>query len=288
MNEKDFKYTYKIPVCTQQPWKQLISIDKRDEILRIIRRESIEAYGYSMDECPKRKVCFTKECLGRPLPWLSKTAKPYLEKLKLTHTIINDELYINNCTKCPIVKVCSSTCLQVNDFIRRNEEPEPKLIYQKTLEQYKNSIIDDNESSGNIASLKIPWDSIPERKANVVKKYLFQRKDFLTIAKELDLNNQARAKYEFYSALTTLSEVAIMRKFIETKGHELEDGQLSLLKSIYFDRKTLTEVAKERKISKQAVQQLLSRIINKYKIKWAIFVKKHKNKVIYNIPEILK
>jgi predicted DNA-binding protein YlxM (UPF0122 family) len=289
MDEKKFKHTYKPPACTQQPWKFLIPAEIREDTLRKIRQETVEAYGYSMDECPKRMVCFTKECIGRPLPWKSETAKPYLDKLSKTHSIKNEDLYINNCGGCPIAKTCTSSCPQVNDWIKRSESIEPKLVYQKSLEQHVDKTPQQFEDGPpTFSDLKIPWDSLPDRKASVIKKYLFQQKDFLTIANELDLNNQARAKYEFYSALTRLSEVAVMRKFIEEKDTELDQKQLDILNAIYQDGKTLTEISEQYSISKQAVQQLVSRIIDKYRIKWSIFVRKQGGKVIYNVPEILK
>ena len=89
VDEKAFKRIHKPPACTKAPWEHLVTGPNKDNILRAIRQETIAIYGQSMDECPKRKVCFTKSCIGRPLPFKSPTAKPYLDQLKLTHNIVS-------------------------------------------------------------------------------------------------------------------------------------------------------------------------------------------------------
>ena len=73
MNENSFKKRFKQAACTSQPWKYLISKDIREDTLHKIRQETMQAYGFSMDECPKKSVCLTKKCMGRNLPWLSET-----------------------------------------------------------------------------------------------------------------------------------------------------------------------------------------------------------------------
>lgn len=287
MDEKTFKKLHKPAACTVAPWDKLVVGPNRDNILREIRQETIAAYGYSMDECPKRKVCFTKQCIGRPLPWLSITAKPYLERLKITHTIANDELYITNCEGCPIAAYCNTSCSQVNDFLQRDKTDEPEMIYKESLD---NVIMEPTETADKLVGilgrgLTAPWDCLTQRRASVIKKYIYENKDFLTVAKELGLYDQAKAKYEFYAALTKLSEYAVMRKWL--KDNQNAAGS-DVLHKIYNENKTMTDVAEEMKVSKQAVQQTVSRIIKTNKITWAVFVKKQGNKVVYNVPEVLR
>lgn len=288
MNESKFKKIYKPPACTEAPWKYLIPSDQRDEVMRKIRAETIEAYGYPMDECPKRQMCLTKSCIGRPLPWKSETAKPFLEQLKTTHSINNDELFLNNCNACPIAKSCTYTCPQVNDWMKRQMPPaEPMLIYQENLENYAEDTYQEILPT-TLPKGSIPWDVLTDTRKKVVEKYIYEQKDFLTISKELDLNNQARVKYEFYSALTRLSKYAAMREAILNSQDTLDDFTYLMFKDVFFDNKTITEVAKENLISKQNLQQIIARFITKHMVKWPVFVKKKGNKLIYNVPEVLK
>lgn len=287
MNEKAFKKAYKPPACTLAPWDHLVTGPDREAILRSIRQETEAAYGYNMTQCPKRKVCFTKECLGRPLPWLSKTAKPYLEQLKATHTIKNDELYINNCGTCPIFKDCKSPCYQVNDYMNRHTDPSPELVFEETLENHEIEVTEP-ESDPIILNNNIPWDCLSDTKRQVVKKYIYEQKDFLTIAEELKLNNRARAKYEFYSALTRLSEFGAIRQCMADNQHILDEKHHSILYNLYYDNKTLADVAQDHNVSKQAVQQLIARLISKFNVKWKIFVYRKGKKLIYNVPKVLK
>lgn len=289
MDEKTYKSSNKFAACTVAPWYNLIPKENREVVMRKIRQETLEAYGYSMDECPKRKTCLTKKCIGRPLPFKSETARPYLEKLRSTHKVENEELFISNCDECPIVKTCKNPCHQVNDFLNRGSNKEAELVSQQTLENHANHVI--NESSIRpqlISATKIPWDCLTDIRAEVVKKYLYEGKDFYAISKEMDLNNQARVKYEFYSALTRLSEFAVMRKFLSDKKANLTQKQQIILSHLYEDNLTLTDVASILNTSKQAVQQLLTRLIKSHNIKWTVFVKKHKNKIIYNVPGMFK
>jgi predicted DNA-binding protein YlxM (UPF0122 family) len=291
MNENSFKKKFKPAACTMQPWRYLIPKDIREDTLHKIRQETMQAYGYSMDECPKRTVCFTKDCIGRPLPWLSPTAKPYLEKLKLTHNIKDDEMFITGCEGCPIVKDCKSPCYQVNDYLNRFKTKEPNLVFQENLENHI-SIIEHEEVKPNIFTNKdIPWDCLTTKKQELVRKYLYEGKDFLTIAKEMDLNNQARVRYEFYSALNRLSEYAIMREFLKENEEVLRNessNQYDILKEIYINNLSIVDTAEKRGISKQAVGQTLTRVLTKYKISFTTFVKKVGKKVVYNVPEVFK
>jgi predicted DNA-binding protein YlxM (UPF0122 family) len=290
MNENNFKKKFKPAACTTQPWKYLIPKDVREDTLHKIRQETLQAYGYSMDECTKRTICFTKNCVGRPLPWLSQTAKPYLEQLKLTHNIKDGEMFISGCEGCPIVKDCKSTCYQVNDYVRRFKTEEPNLVYGDDLENH--IIIDQSEDRANTFGHKdIPWDCLNIKKQQLVRKYLYEGKDFLTIAKEMNLKYQSRSKYEFYAALTKLSEYATIRDFLsENEQILLEDNPkyLNILQEIYINNLSIVELAKKEGISKQAISKTLTKIFNKYKINFVTFVKKVGTKVVYNVPELFK
>lgn len=286
MDEKTFKKINKPAACTSAPWDKLVIGPNRDNILRQIRQETIAAYGYSMDECPKRKVCFTKKCIGRELPWKSATAKPYLERLKVTHSIVNDELYITNCEGCPIAAYCTTTCSQVNDWAQRDKTEEPEMIYKESLDNVVLANENDDRLSGILGKgLQTPWDCLTKRREEVVKKYVYENKDFLTVAKELGLYDQSKAKYEFYAALTKLSEYAVMRKWLKDNP---KGAGADVLSKIYNENKTMTEVAKQLDVSKQAVQQTVSRTIKANNISWNVFVKKQGNKVVYNVPEVLR
>lgn len=286
MDEKAFKKIHKPPACTRSPWEHLVTGPNKDNILRAIRQETIAIYGESMDECPKRKVCLTKTCAGRLLPWKSPTAKPYLDKLKTTHNIQNEELFLVNCDTCPIASYCTSSCSQVNDFLQRDKTEEPEMIYKENLD----NIIMENENSDKFQTIfgkgfTPPWDCLTPRRALVVKKYLYENKDFLNVAKELGLYDQSKAKYEFYAALTKLSEYAVMRQWIKENP---DINGIDILNKMYNENKTMNQIGADLGISKQAVQQTVSRLIKANKLTWNIFVRKQGNKVVYNVPEALK
>ncbi len=289
MDEKKFKKDNRPAACTLPPWAGLIPSDRRDEVLRQIKHETVMAYGYSMDECPKRMVCFSKKCIGRPLPWKSATAKPYLDELVKRHNIQNDEMFLTNCDLCPIANICKSPCAQVNDFLQRDKSKEPQLEYRDNLENIEvipERIVSVENLIGK--GLKIPWDVLTTKRKETVQKYLYQQKDFLTIAKELGYHDQSRARYEYYAALTTLSEYATMRRFLEEKGAELPKHIKDTLEAVYKDNLDITEVAQQRSVSKQAIQQRVARTIKRYKITWNTFVRKEGNKVIFNKSEVAR
>lgn len=289
MDDNKFKKLKKMPACTRRPWEYLIPSNKKYEVISQVERECVELYGHSFNECNKRKLCFTKDCLGRELEWKSPTAKPYLDQFAKDQGIQENALYyVSGCSGCPIKATCNSPCAQINDWMNRGNEPkEPIIVYQESLD---NHVVDEGGETtpALIPNGKIPWDCLNETRKQVVQKYMYEQKDFLTIAKELSLNNGARVKYEFYAALTTLSEYAVIRKFIEDKKEDLTLNQLSILHSIYTNNKTMVECAATNKISKQSVHQTLTRVLKKYNIKWTVFVRKQGNKVIYNIPSVLK
>lgn len=287
MDENKFKKINKPPACSLAPWFDLIPESIRHDTMRKIRQETIAEYGYSMDECPKRLVCFTKQCIGRSLPWKSVTAKPYLDQLTKTQKIVEGELFINGCDTCPIAKTCSKPCLQVENFMSRHNKIEPSLVLKDSIDNLVDKPISENVTPFD-SSLEIPWDVLSEKKVAIVKRYLFENKDFETIAKEHGMYNQAAAKYAFYSSLTRLSEYGTMRKFIEEKGSDLTYKQRVCLNKIYVHNYSLEAVAEEIHKTKQAVHQLVKRVIQKYGLKWQTFVTKKGNKVIYNVPQLLK
>jgi predicted DNA-binding protein YlxM (UPF0122 family) len=299
MNIKDlnFKKLNKMAACTSPPWAELIPIEIRVDTLRKIREEMLDTVGQTYNECPKRLTCFKKTCLGRPLPWASQTAQPYLEAFKKTHNLkLNKEtneleLVIDtDCKACPIVNKCTSLCNQVLDFIERDKNLEiPKAIvsYEDVEEilEYK-----ENAGAGSffVSKEDIPWEVISDKKAEIIKKYIFEHRDYKSIAEKLDLNNQSRVKYEMYSAINKLSEYAAVRKFLKKHWQELTDRQRQIFSLVYYENKTFVDTANTLKVSKQSIQQTVSRILKKYKVKWPSYVKKKNNRIIYNVPELFK
>lgn len=294
MNEKQFKIQNRQSSCTKRPWEYLIPKDIRNSVIAQVRQECLEIYGHDFTGCSKRRICFAKECLGRELEWKSKTAKPYLDKFAASTGIKENDLYFikTNCNECPIFKDCKSICYQNNDYLIRNDMKSVDLVYQENLENHViDNIKEDNQIIIKSLDMCIPWDILSEKKQLVVKKYLYEGKDFLTIAKELNLNNQAYCKYEFYSSLNKLSKYAIMRQLLKDDtflSNNINTNSYNILSDIYEKGLNIIEVAKNRGVSKQTIQQTLTRVIKKYNVKWTTFVKKHKNKVIYNIPKLFK
>jgi predicted DNA-binding protein YlxM (UPF0122 family) len=292
MNENNFKRN-KPAACTLPPWAVYIPKEIRTKTLYKIKQESLELYEKSLDECPKRLVCLGKSCIGRPLPWDSPTAKPYLEQLAKTQKIINNEMFIQTCNTCEISNICKKPCSQVSNFLERDKRKEAILEYKEDLEYLaQNYNTESKKESINDLTLfigtDIPWDCLNSTRKTVIYKYLYQRIDFSTIAKQENLNNQARSKYEYYAGLTTLSEYAIMRKFLKESGHLVTSYQLELLSKVYLENKSIATVAREIGITRQAAQQRIARVVDKFNLKWHIFVRKAGNKVIYNIPEVIR
>lgn len=288
MDQKEFKKQYKPASCGRAPWAAVIEPHKRDSVMRQIRLECLQLYGYEMDTCPKRGVCIGKSCLGRPLPWKSPTAKPYLDKMKALNMVTNDEYLVSGCDTCPFKTSCTSVCPQINDFMNRHTQKQPELIYQETVDNYPVEFSEEPSEPSLFDGLEIPWSCLgPDREA-IVKLRLFKRRDFLSISKQCNLYDQAAAKYEFYAALTKLSEYAILRQFLKEKGKVLTLGQFSILTKRYIDNLDLDSIATNRGTTKQNISQTINRVITKYKLNWPIYVKKQGNKVIYNIPEVLQ
>lgn len=294
-HELEFKKTSKISACTMPPWAQFIPPQLRPELLRKIRQEMLDAYGFPFDECEKRLVCFKKECLGRRLPWKSKTAVPFLDELvKTQETRLNPEtnelemVVQTNCANCPIFKVCKSPCNQVLDFIEKDKKPEPQINYKNAIPDVRVEVPILEPANFLAKETDIPWDVLPPKKIEIIKKYVFEYRDYRYIAELLDLNNQARVKYEFYAALNKLSEYAAMRKFYTEFKKELTPRQQSIIELVYYKNMTFVQAAATLKISKQSVQQTVARIIKKYKIKWKTYVKKKGKKILYQVPELFK
>jgi len=289
MHNKKWKYKHKPACCTEPPWKYLIPSNQRSEILRQIRQECLDAYGYTFDECTKRFVCNSGQCLGRPLPYMSNTAWPYLQKLEETQNVKDQELIVcTNCEKCSIYNDCSIPCRQVTDYAERNKTLEPPLYYSDNIEKFVHNQHELGPVKLKVSSNDIPWDILTDKKKEIVRQYLFHQKDFRHVADMMGLYNQAVAKYEFYSSLNKLSEYGVMRKFLQKNQDKLTDYQKNILNLIYVHNYSKLEVSDTLQISPQAVNQLVSRVVKKYKIKWSKFVRKENGKIIYNVPELFK
>jgi len=289
MDENKFKQLNKFPVCTRSPFEFLIPYKERQETLLKIKNESIDKYGEDLStECTKRLVCLG-DCLGRPLPNVP-TAQPFLKELQKTQIIKNNELFISGCNNCPILKNCTKSCPTINDYINRNNTREPKIIYQNSyIDKYDHNIDEDNISLTKILNeLAIPWDALSAKKIEIVKMYIYQERDFKYIANNFKLNNEAEAKYIFYSSLNKLSEFGIMRKFFEDNENDLTETQKNAIRLVYYDNLSLDNVAKILGTSKQAISNLLSRIITTYNIKWHKFVTKKNGQPVYQVLEIIK
>lgn len=290
MNNKTFQHKYKIAICTNNPIKYLIPYNQRYEVIKNIKNECVEIYGQDiMQECDKRMVCFGKTCLGRDLAWKSPTALPYLEKLKQRGLVEPDgKMYMIGCKGCQINKTCQRPCFQVNDYVTRQKKKEPFLIFKHTVDNFevKSDKIEEFRRQNEV--LSIPWDSISEKKSRIVRSYLFELLDFQQVAKKFHLINQAEAKYLFYSALTTMSKVAVMRKFLRKNKEKLTRKQIQILTSVFIKNNTITEAAKEYNLKKQSAQQIIARVIRLYNLKFQKFVRKHNGRVIYSVPALLK
>lgn len=286
MEEKEYKK--KLPaICTKNPIYHLIPYKERLDTLRKIKQECLDIYGYTLDECPKRFEC-DGDCSGRELPWQAPSAKPFLEKLSETLTIKDEKLFVVGCDGCPIRANCTSVCSQINDYMNRDAQRQPKINYYDDIDRHKEDEKDIFENLKSITGgLSIPWNALNDTRSRVIKLYVEEGRDFSHVAALVGLYNQAEAKYEFYAGLTTLSKYAILRQFLTTKP-KLTDKQRTILEKAYIDNMKFTEIADELGISSQAVQQLVDRIIKTNNLKWTKFVRKEGTKVIYNTTEIFR
>lgn len=291
MDDVKFKKTNRIAACTENPIQHLIPFGIRQQTLLKIKQESIDIYGHDvMAECSKRLTCLKKTCAGRPLAWNSPTAKPYLEELAKTQSIVDQEMVIvTNCQVCPIRIKCTSTCDQVSDFIERDKGKEPDNIQYKDLtdnlvaDTYENS-----ESPNILPGYDIPWDVLNPLRKQVVELYLYENNDFTHVAKKTGLYDQAAAKYEFYAALTTLSEYAVVRKFVKDKAYRLNADIRTIMEQVYIYNKPVIALSKELGVSFQSVHARIDRLLKEYDITWYKFVQKKDGKPIYNVPQLLK
>lgn len=289
--ENNFKKNSKQAACTSRPWEYLIPKDLKNEVIQKVNSECLTIYGKKFNECSKRLVCFKKTCLGRELEWNSSTARPYLEQFaQLNNIPIGGEYFIKtNCNNCPIYDNCKTSCKQIDDYNNRERIEEPYLEFRNDINNLMNNVqLFDNSVNNSINFGKIPWDCISEKRQFTIKKYLYEQKDFYTIAKELNYSDQATAKSEMYSALNVLAKTAIIRKFIEDKGFTLNEDTRKLLIEVYVNNKTITQVATELNISQPALSKLIKATLKEYKIKWPVFIRKKKNKVTYNTNNMLK
>jgi predicted DNA-binding protein YlxM (UPF0122 family) len=227
--------------------------------------------------------------MGRPLPYGSPTAQPYLEQLEKTNKVENQELFIStDCSGCPINTSCKSPCNQISDFIERDKKAEPSLYFSNLPDNVEpeSSVL---EPANFVVSGKdIPWDALPSKKCEIIRKHVYEQYIYVHIAELMNLNNQARVKYEFYSALNRLSEYAMVRKFLDEHGHELTDRQREIFNLVYRENLSYVKAAEKLGISKQSVQQTVSRILKRYNVKWKKYVRKHKAKVYYNATKMFR
>ena len=276
-------------MCTVNPLIKLINSPDKYSILAKIRQESLDIYGVDLtQQCDKRLVCYSKACSGRQLPWKSPTAKPYLEMLKSTHQVKNDLLFIdNNCNSCVLAKTCKSVCDQNNDFINRDYTAGPAITLRPSMDEIIAPPVDEMGGLLTVAGKDIPWDALSDQKQKVIKTYLYDLRDFKRTAAACDIKNPSYCRYVFYSALTRLSEIAVMRRVLADNS-KLTVSDKELLYHLYVDNKSLIDYAKSKGLSKQAASNRLKRLILKSNAKWPVFVKKKHNRIIYNIPEVLK
>lgn len=289
MDEIKFKKESKMSACSSPPWQIFIPVKDRPEILRAIRNECLDIYGKSFDECENRLTCFKKVCVGRNLPWLSPTAKPYLDKLTKTQNIVDNKMVIaTDCSTCPIVTKCKSPCNQILDFIEREKSIEPLIQFKDSVE---NVVYVEQRIEAKVETPLtdvIPWDVLTPRRQEVVRKYILEGRDYRSIAVALGLYNQAWSKYEMYAAITKLSKYATIRKFLEQERKNLTTRQVEIFDLVYNKNMSLVQVAAKLSISKQAVHRTISRILTKYHVVWSSYVKKKGNKVTYHVPEMFK
>lgn len=291
MSEDKFKQDIRFASCARAPWARYIEPGKRDEIMRKIRIECIQFYGHSMDTCDLKSVCIGKKCLGRQLPFLSPTAKPYLDKLVADkrNKVKEGKFYVvDNCNDCPIRNSCTSVCPMMNDFLNRHQKKQPDLIYQETLDNYVSEGPQRPVMPSNMAGMDLPWDCLKDDWKRIVKLRLNQRKDFLTIANTCGLFDQAAAKKEFYYALTKLAEYAIVREFLKEKREDLTLGQFEILTAKYIENKSRKQIATERNMTYDAVRNIIYKTLTKHDITWPIYVTTEQGKIRYNIPEVLQ
>lgn len=172
----------------------------------------------------------------------------------------------------------------------RRLKKEPTLVFRPDLSNIPDpkSMEEEDFYSEADPDITIPWDILSDKRSELVRLYIYDNKSFKYIAEKLGLTNESAAKYYFYSSLNKLSEYAVMRRFLEENRHELTFHQIDVLEKVYFDNKSLAQVAKDMGISRQAVHKIKSKLVKEYNIKWQVFVKINKGKLNYNVPFIFK
>jgi len=290
MNQRDYKRANKPSACTLPPWAIHIPPKVRADTLRQIRQECIDIYGHSFDECSKRKICITKSCMGRPLPWKSKTAKPFLEQLVNTHKLNDsDELLIGtNCDICPIKPICTSVCNQVTDFIDRKKSAESTVYIDEYLEKVNRKKVKDSSAKLKFTISDLPWDCLNEREQLVVKEYYIEQRDYRYVAEKFGFYNQAASKYFICIKLNKLAKFAAMRLFLAERGSELNTKHRLLFEELYIKNKKQKEVVESLGYSAFYISQQVKRIKLKYNIRWHTFVRRKKGKTIYSILEVMR
>lgn len=288
MSLKTFKSKYRPAVCTTNIFKNVVTPTEADIVLEQIRQESIELYGKDLSaECSKRKVCFGKECLGRELPVQSPTAQHYIKALSKTHTIKDGKLFITtNCQMCPISDKCANVCDQNVDYLQRDYIQSPDLQYQSNIDISPPTMIPDIKLTSNLDLANVPWDVLSSKQQQLVKSYLYQHQNFAVVARECKIKSISQCRYVFYSALNKLSETAAVRNLLESPT--VSDADKEILTWLYVNNWSMQECADRLNVSKQAVSARLKRILNRHHVKWHVFVRKVRNKVVYNTPMVLK
>lgn len=299
MNNKKYRIETKMACCTQPPWRNIIDPSDRAEILRKIKQECIDEYGYAFDVCPKSLLCLEKKCMGRPLPWKSETAQPYLAELKKTQTfILNEETgeeelqIITDCKLCEVYKDCKVPCRQVNDFLERDVSQTSIsnnfITYKDNLENIVPVQLVFGPINLKVSEKDLAWDVLSKENKEIIKRYLYDERDYRSIAEKLGLFNQSYCKCKFYYALTRLAKFSIIRMFLKENLQALTDRQQQIMIEVYMNNKTYKKVAKELNISIQSVHETITRVVKNHNIRWPKFVRKTKGKIVYNVPKLFK
>ena len=133
----------------------------------------------------------------------------------------------------------------------------------------------------------IPWNALSEKKQQIVKAYLYEQKTLEDIAFDL-YTTKSKVRYDYYAALTKLSEFAVVRKFIDAKGTQLDPKTLDILQDVYIHLVERKVKAQQLGQTVNAVDKRIQRVLIEHDVKWTVFVKKQKGKVVFTVPRILK
>ena len=133
----------------------------------------------------------------------------------------------------------------------------------------------------------IPWEVLTIKKQQIVKDYLYNNKTFEDIAFSLK-TTKSKIRYDYYASLTKLSKYAVMRQFLDNKGDQLNPKTFTIMNTIYWYCNNVDVSAKHYNTTTSAIYKRINRVIKEFDITWHVFVKKEKDKIIYNIPPILR